>query len=87
MRLGVFPKMQDAFTTHAITCNNCVGLGVENTSVNMGCRNSIKTGILNMNPAMYIMRCPCHTVHNVALKAAKVFGDVDMHLLFRQIAC
>ena len=68
-------------TTHSISWNNCVGLGVDNTSVNMGCRNSIKTRVLNMNPAIYIMGCPCHIVHNIALKAATAFEEVSVHIM------
>ena len=71
----IFLKMQDAFTRHGIAWS-CVGLGVDNTSVNIGSRNSIKTQVVNINPAIYIMGCLCHIVHNDALKAAKVFGDV-----------
>jgi hypothetical protein len=69
--------MQDAFTTHSISWNNCIG----NTSVNMGCRNSIKTRVLNMSPAIYIMGCPCHIVHNTALKAATAFEEVSVHIM------
>ena len=78
---GIFSKMQDAFTAHSISWNNCVGLGVDNTSVNMGCRNSIKTRVLNMSPAIYIMGCPCHIIHNTALKAATAFEEVSVHIM------
>ena len=74
---GIFSKMDDAFTTHYISWDNCLGLGVDNTSVNMGCRNSIKTLVLERNPAIYIMGCPCHIVHNTALKAAQAFEEVN----------
>jgi hypothetical protein len=79
--------MQDAFTTHGIPWNNCVGFGVDNTSVNMGCRNSIKSRVLDMNPAIYIVGCPCHIVHNTALKAANTFEEVSLHMLFFETAC
>jgi hypothetical protein len=79
---GIFSKMEDAFTTHDISWNNCVGLGVDNTSVNMGCRNSIKTRVLEKNPAIYIMGCPCHIVHNTALKAAQAFEEVSRMFMF-----
>ena len=74
---GIFSKMDGAFTTHHISWDNCVGLGVDNTSVNMGCRNSVKTRVLERNPAIYIMGCPCHIVHNTALKAAQAFEEVN----------
>ena len=34
---------------------NCVGLSVDTTSVNIGRRNSIKTCVLALNPAVYVM--------------------------------
>ena len=40
---GIFSKMQYAFNKHKISWINCVGLSVDNTSVNIGKRNSIKT--------------------------------------------
>ncbi len=33
---GIFAKMQEVLSTHSISWNNCVGIGVDNTSVNMG---------------------------------------------------
>ena len=73
----VFSKMQDPFTKHSISWDNCLGLGVDNTSVNMGCRNSIKTRVLGKNTAIYIMGCPCHIVHNTAVKAVYAFEEIS----------
>ena len=39
---GIFTRMNEVLQNNSITWKNCVGLGVDNTSVNMGCRNSIK---------------------------------------------
>ena len=55
---GIFAKVQQVFTTNSILWNNCVGVGVDNTSVNLGCSNSIKTRIVNENPAAHVMGCP-----------------------------
>ena len=74
---GIFSKMDDTFTAHDISWDNCVDPGLDNTSVNMGCRNSIKTRILKKNPATYIMGCPCHIVHNAAPKAVQAFKEVN----------
>ena len=57
---GIFAKMQEVLSTHGISWSNCAGIGVDNTSVNMGCRNSIKTLILQENPATYVMRFLYH---------------------------
>ena len=42
----------------------------------MGCRNSNKTRIIQKNPAVYVMGCPCHIVHNTAGKAGTAFEEV-----------
>ena len=55
---------------------NCVGLSVDTTSVNIGRRNSIETHVLALNPAVYVMGCPCHILHNIAGKASKSFENV-----------
>ena len=70
---GIFTRMNEVLQNNSITWKNCVGLGVDNTSVNMGCRNSIKTGVQAENEAICIMGCPCHIVHNTAGKAGDAF--------------
>ena len=67
--------MQDAFNKHKIWMN-CVGLSVDNTSVNIGKRHSIKTLVLAENPAIYVMGCLCHIVHNIAGKASNCSENV-----------
>lgn len=66
---------------HDITWNNSVSLGVDNTSVNVDCRNLIKTTVLQKN---------CHLrhglwlpiFHNTAGKAAKAFEEIkDMYVV------
>ena len=52
---------------------NCVGAGVDNTSVNNGCNNSIKTRVLQKNPNCTFVGCPCHIAHNTAGKAGKSY--------------
>ena len=68
--------MDEVLTGYNITWMNCVGLGVDNTSVNIGCRNSIKTRVLQKNPGTYVMGCGCHIVHNTTGKAAEAFEEV-----------
>ena len=60
-----------------IPWTNCVGTAVDNTSVNLGRRNSIMTRVLQQNPNVYFMGCPCHIVHNTAMKAAESFTQVN----------
>ena len=46
--------------------NMCTSVGVDNTSVNTGVRNSLRTRVLGQNPAIYFNGCPCHILHNAA---------------------
>ena len=73
---GIFLKMEEALLKYGIPWTNCIGIGLDNTSVNMGCRNSIKTRILSVNPAVTVIGCPCHIVHNVASKAGEAYEKV-----------
>ena len=52
---------------------NCISVGVDNTSVNIGRRNSIKTRVLQRNPNVFFNGCPCHIIHNTAHKAGEAF--------------
>jgi hypothetical protein len=54
----------------------CTSVGVDNTSVNIGVHNSLKTRIELDNPAIYFNGCPCHIIHNAARKASDCFCDV-----------
>ena len=53
----------------------CTSVGVDNTSVNIGSRNSIKTRVLRCNPTVYFNGCPCHILHNAAQKSAESFSQ------------
>ena len=48
----------------------CTSVGVDNTSVNIGIRDSIKTRVLERNSSVFFNGCPCHIIHNAARKAS-----------------
>ena len=79
---GIFSKMQETLSKHEIPRDNCVGIGLDNTLVNMGRINSIKTKVLSVNAAVSVMRCPCHTVHNIACKAREAYEKVPNNACF-----
>lgn len=70
----------------------CTSVGVDNTSVNIAVRHSLRTRVLHQNPAIYFNGCPCHILHNAAQKAAEAFTaccgfdvedfTVDLHYWF-----
>ena len=67
---AIFDKMGCVLSNYKIPWNNCIGLGVDNTSVNIGRRNSIFYRVNAINPNVYLMGCPGHIAHNTASAAA-----------------
>lgn len=78
---AIFEAMDGALTSREIPWQNCIGLSVDNTSVNIGRHNSIKSRLLQKNSSVYVMGCPCHIIHNTAQKASQVFCSVSYILL------
>lgn len=77
--------MDSVLESRSIPWSNCVGLSVDNTSVNMGRHNSIMTRATQKNPAVYMMGCPCHILHNTAQKANHSFQNVCHYYNNRQL--
>lgn len=72
----IFEKMNSVLSESGILWDNCVGVGVDNTSVNIGRNNSIMTRVLEKNPNTAFMGCPCHIMHNTVSFAAKAYTEV-----------
>ena len=70
---SIYGKIHDTLTHFGIDWNYCVAFSVDNTSVNLGCRNSILTRVHQENPSLYFIGCPCHMVHNTATQAGNAF--------------
>ena len=77
---GIYTAMNTTLQ-NLLSCPNpwslCTAVGVDNTSVNIGIRDSIKTRVLRQNPAVYFNGCPCHIIHNAAQKAGESFTGVS----------
>ena len=73
----IFKSMEDALISRNIPWENCIGLSVDNTSVNVGRHNSLKSRALQRNGSIYVMGCPCHIIHNTGLKASRAFCHVS----------
>ena len=54
---------------------NVVCVGVDNTNVNIGRHNSIKSRLAENETNVYVQGCPCHIFHNTAKKGAKAVAD------------
>ena len=73
---SLFGLIDDALKKEDVNWNNCVAIEMDNTSLNMGVHNSIKTRVLEKNLSVHVNGCPCHIVHNTAAKAAETFSEV-----------
>ena len=62
---SIFDKVNSVINQHGIPWSNCVGFGVDNTSVNVGRHHSIMTLVREVNNNCYFMGCLCHLVHNI----------------------
>lgn len=70
---SIYTKINDTMKLYDIDWGMCVAFGVDNTNVNIGRRNSIRSRVHEENGNVYFVGCPCHMVHNTACKAAEVF--------------
>ena len=57
---AIFIAVDEALKSRHIPWRNCISVSVDNTSVNMGQHNSIRSRSLKKNPSIYFMGCPCH---------------------------
>lgn len=71
----IFEKINEVLVSNNIPWTNCLAFSLDNTSVNLGKHNSIKTRVTEKNPETFFMGCPCHIVHNTAGNGAQVFSD------------
>ena len=76
---AIFGQLDHVFEINGIPWVNCVGAGVDNTSVNLGKRNSVFTHVVERNASVYFMGCPCHIVHNTCMKASEAFTKVQLY--------
>jgi len=72
-------KVIDGRLTELLESDNpwsfCTSVGIDNTAVNIGARNSLKSRITQRNPSIYFCGCPCHIIHNTAQKAGEAFAQ------------
>ena len=54
----IYRKINSVINQLNIPWSNCVGFGVDNTSVNVGLRHSIMTLVKQENENCYFMGCP-----------------------------
>ena len=71
--VGIFTSINNVFQKYDIPWENCVSLGVDNTSVNVDRHNSLIVESRKRNNNIFLMGCPSRTAHNAAKKATTAF--------------
>lgn len=74
--VAIFDKIDAVLTQNHISWNQCISFAIDNTSLNMGKRNSFKTRVIQTNLDVYFFGCPCHMAHNTERKGGDVFSGV-----------
>ena len=72
----MFDSIDAQLTSNEISWDYCTALGVDNTNVNIGDYNSIKSRARAKNENIVVVGCPCHVLHNALQKSASEFADV-----------
>ena len=73
----LFNNIDSILRKNKVDWEYCVAVGLDNTAVNVGKKNSIMTRVLAKNENIFINGCPCHVIHNSANKAAEQFSEVS----------
>ena len=73
---ALFGNMDKIISETGVSWENCVAVGVDNTAVTIGSRNSVMTRVRKQISSTFTNRCPCHIVHNIANKGAQTFGGL-----------
>ena len=73
---ALFNNINSILRENRVDWKNCVTVGLDNTAVNLGKKNSIMTRVLAKNKNIFINGCPCHIIHKTRNKAAERFSEV-----------
>ena len=73
---ALFNNINSILRENRVDWKNCVAVGMDNTAVNLGKKNSIMTRVLAKNKNIFINGCPCHIIHKTPNKAAERFSEV-----------
>ena len=72
----MFESVNNLLDVNSIQWDHCMAIGLDNTNVNIGDHNSIKSRAREKNKNVIIADCPCHKLHNASGKAGTVFSEV-----------
>ena len=72
---AVFQRVDNQLNNHDISWDYCLAIGLDNTNVNIGDHNSIKSRAKEKN-ANIVIAGPCHILHNTSCKASEMLFQV-----------
>ena len=72
----MFNNVESQFTQHGIDWEYCSTIGLDNTNVNVGEYNSIKSRARDKFVNQIVIGCPCHILHNTSEKGGESFTNV-----------
>ena len=73
---AMFQSVDNQLNNHDISWDYCLAIGLDNTNVNIGDHNSIKSKAKEKDGSFAIAGCPCHILHNALCKAGEMFSQV-----------
>ena len=81
---AMFQSIDNQLNNHDISWDYCLAIGLDNTNVNIGDHNSIKSKAKEKDGSFAIAGCPCHILHNALCKAGEMFCqmtnfDIEHH--------
>ncbi|CAH1379215.1 unnamed protein product, partial [Tenebrio molitor] len=78
---GLYNLLKACFLDFKINTQQIIGFCSDNASVMVGVKESVKAHLLSENPALIGNSCICHTVHLIAVDAAKMIPESVENLL------
>ena len=78
---GTFSSTDFVMSNYEITWSNCIALGVNITSANVGKHKSLIVEVRKWNENVILMGCPYHIAHNTAGKSTKAFLIILLSIL------
>ena len=73
---ALFTTINDVFKSDDLDWDSIVSVGLDNTTTNMGSRNSLRTRILAENPQTFIAGCNFHLSHLAEGKCCEALAPI-----------
>ena len=77
--VSIFSSVNLVMSKYKIPWSNCIALGVNNTSVNVGKHKPLIVEVRKQNENVILMGCPCYIAHNTAGKSTKFCNPITEH--------